>query len=427
MKKIIIQFNEANFDLITRYADNYNLKSLKKIITLASKGNTSSEDEYQNLEPWIQWYSFYSNKKFSDHKVFHLNGYKDKNQKIFLDELIEKDKKIGVFGSMNLPPNNKFNIYIPDPWSTVNADGSLSSKTVNYALKYLVNNNTKFKINLKSLFGLIFLFGFPSLKKISIFFKILLYFIKKDRSKLVAYFDYLFLAYSLRRIKKKKLDFSLIFLNGFAHIQHHYLLNSEFITKKKENPEWYISKYKDPIYDSLLVYNKMFETYFEKYSNYETWIITGLSQEPENSPKIYWRFNNHKKIFDNFFKFDYEIFPHMTRDFEIKVNDKKNLEFVINFLNHSSIRVLKNNQIHKAFGFINNNSSNSVFSSFVYNDEFSELELIFRNTNVNLNQRDLNFVAIKNSIHNQQGWVYTNVNKKDLSNIKIWDLSRLIV
>ena len=117
----------------------------------------------------------------------------------------------------------------------------------------------------------------------------------------------------------------------------------------------------------------------------------------------------------------------MTRDFEIKVNDKKNLEFVINFLSHSSIRVLKNNQIHKAFGFINNNSSNSVFSSFVYNDEFSELELIFRNTNVNLNQRDLNFVAIKNSIHNQQGWVYTNVNKKDLSNIKIWDLSRLIV
>ena len=215
MKKIIIQFNEANFDLITRYADNYNLKSLKKIITLASKGNTSSEDEYQNLEPWIQWYSFYSNKKFSDHKVFHLNGYKDKNQKIFLDELIEKDKKIGVFGSMNLPPNNKFNIYIPDPWSTVNTDSSLSSKTVNYALKYLVNNNTKFKINLRSLFGLIFLFGFPSLKKISIFFKILIYFIKKDRSKLVSYFYYLFFSYSLRRIKKKKTRF---FFNFFKRI-----------------------------------------------------------------------------------------------------------------------------------------------------------------------------------------------------------------
>ena len=96
-------------------------------------------------------------------------------------------------------------------------------------------------------------------------------------------------------------------------------------------------------------------------------------------------------------------------------------------MNHSSIRVHKTNRIHKAFGFVNNNSSNSVFSSFIYNDQFSELELIFKNTHVNLIQRDLNFVAIKNSIHNQQGWVYTNVNKKNLSNIKIWDLSKLIV
>ena len=137
---------------------------------------------------------------------------------------------------------------------------------------------------------------------------------------------------------------------------------------------------------------------------HETWIITGLSQQPENSPKIYWRFNKNKKIFDNFFKFDYEIYQHMTRDFEIKVNDVKYLENVKSFLNHSSIRVLKNNQIHKAFGYINNNSSNSIFSSFVYNDEFSELELIFENTCVNLNKSDLNFVAIKNSIHNQKGW-----------------------
>ena len=186
---------------------------------------------------------------------------------------------------MNLPPNNKFKIYIPDPWSISESDNSLSSKSVNYTLKYLVNNNTRLKINLRSLFGIIFILGFPSLKKINIFIKILINFLKKDRSKLAAYFDYLFLDYSLRRINKNKLDFSLIFLNGFAHIQHHYLLNSEFITKK-ENPEWYIPKDKDPIYDSLLIYDKMFETYFEQSTNYETWIITGLSQQPENSPKF---------------------------------------------------------------------------------------------------------------------------------------------
>ena len=34
---------------------------------------TSSEKNYENLEPWIQWVSFYTGKSYEEHKVFFLN------------------------------------------------------------------------------------------------------------------------------------------------------------------------------------------------------------------------------------------------------------------------------------------------------------------------------------------------------------------
>ena len=50
MSKYIIQFNEANFDLIEKYAKEYDLSGFKKIIKMPIYNETSSEKEYQNLE-----------------------------------------------------------------------------------------------------------------------------------------------------------------------------------------------------------------------------------------------------------------------------------------------------------------------------------------------------------------------------------------
>ena len=66
MSKFIIQFNEANFDLIDRYCLEYDLKHIKNYLKSNDKVETYAEDKYENLEPWIQWYSFYTNKSFQD-------------------------------------------------------------------------------------------------------------------------------------------------------------------------------------------------------------------------------------------------------------------------------------------------------------------------------------------------------------------------
>ena len=70
-KLIFIQLNEINFELLKDYSNKYNFKFfnsqfLEKLI------KTKSENEYQLLEPWIQWVSIYTGLEANEHKIFRL-------------------------------------------------------------------------------------------------------------------------------------------------------------------------------------------------------------------------------------------------------------------------------------------------------------------------------------------------------------------
>ena len=69
-KLLIIQVNEVNFDLVKLYSEKYNLLNFKHVINNFKFVETSSEKNYENLEPWIQWVSFYTGKNYENHKVF---------------------------------------------------------------------------------------------------------------------------------------------------------------------------------------------------------------------------------------------------------------------------------------------------------------------------------------------------------------------
>ena len=159
-RKIILQFNEANFDLIKLYTEKYNLPALKKILSFPISSETTSELEYKNLEPWIQWYSFYTGLSYKKHKVFHLGDCLKHNHKTIFDKKF-KNRSIGIFGSMNLSPSDKFKIYIPDPWTESQSDSSFSSKMVSDAIKKVVNSNVKLKISIYQIVGLMYLIGIP--------------------------------------------------------------------------------------------------------------------------------------------------------------------------------------------------------------------------------------------------------------------------
>ena len=54
MSVVFIQLNEINFEIVKSYIkEGHKLQFLEKIINESI--NTVEEEEYQNLEPWIQW------------------------------------------------------------------------------------------------------------------------------------------------------------------------------------------------------------------------------------------------------------------------------------------------------------------------------------------------------------------------------------
>lgn len=424
MRKIIIQFNEANFDLIEKYSVKYNLKGFKKILKFKTIIKTSSEVDYNKLEPWIQWYSFYTSKSYEEHKIFHLGDSKNSKDKNFVDYISEK-KKVGCFGSMNLPFNEKFLIYISDPWSRNKNDNSISSKLVYKAVEQVVNSNNSFKISFSSLFGILLLIGFPkNFKEILKIFNTFFAFIKKDRASLVGLFDFYFFNYSLRRILKNDLDFSLIFLNGLAHIQHRFMMESEFINKP--NIEKNIKGInEDKILTVLRIYDECFKKFLDIYENkIEVWFITALTQKVYNKKKIYWRFKDHKKILNNFFDFTFSVDALMTRDFKISCENQNNFNKICDFLKNAKVFSSHNQFLSYAFSHIDKINNTTVFSTLAIDEEDNDLMIAWNDIRINIKDQ-LEFVALKNGEHSQEGWAFSNryCNKK---NTAIWELNKFL-
>ena len=117
--------------------------------------------------------------------------------------------------------------------------------------------------------------------------------------------------------QREDLHFSHLFLNGIAHIQHHYLLNSKLNTSNKiKNPEWYIDKNEDPFFDILIYYDKIIKDYFLDKSR-EIVIATGLTQVPYDRLKFYYRLKNHNNFLNKINIQFKRVHPRMSRDFLI--------------------------------------------------------------------------------------------------------------
>ena len=61
--------------------------------------------------------------------------------------------------------------------------------------------------------------------------------------------------------EKKLPNFSSVFLNAGAHIQHHYFFNTKHIKNLPKNPKWYIDSSPDPIEYMLEVYDRIIGDY----------------------------------------------------------------------------------------------------------------------------------------------------------------------
>ena len=108
MNKIVfIQLNEINFDLVERYIEQgLSLPYFKVLVESYKSAHTISENAYDHLEPWIQWYSFYSGLSFKEHGVFRLgDSVSQKTDSNLFSELESEGFRIGAISPMNVVNN----------------------------------------------------------------------------------------------------------------------------------------------------------------------------------------------------------------------------------------------------------------------------------------------------------------------------------
>ena len=409
MRLILVELNEINFDFVKKYIDSgENLPGFQKII--GNLNTTSSEKDYKNLEPWIQWASLHLGKKFEEHGIFRLGDItKSSDQQIF-EKIEQAGYKVGAVSPMNTKNElNKPAYFIPDPWTQTKSDGSFLNKGLSEAISQAVNDNSSSKITFRSL---IFLF-FGFLRHVNFFKKIKLTLfafsaLKKPWRKAL-FLDMFLHEIHMSLFKKNKPDFSTVFFNAGAHIQHHYFFNSKFFDDSTHrNPNWYINNKIDPFKEMIICYDKILQELLN-IDNTEIIVATGLSQAPYKKVKFYYRLVNHKNFLSKCNIEFKDVFPRMTRDFLLTFENEKLANIA-----QKKLEAIKVNNDERLFGLIDNRGS-ELFITLTYPNEIKD------STYVSIGKRKINlkeetvFVAIKNGMHSEKGYTYFSENIRKFS------------
>jgi len=396
---ILYQFNELNFDIILNYIhEGADLPNLKKLLQNGFV-ETVSENEYRLLEPWIQWVSVYTGKKFNDHQIYRLGDCVNHDHKQIFEVIEQRGYSVGCLIPMNAKnslSNPKY--FIPDPWTKTPSDSSIWSRWISSSISQSVNDNSTGKINLTTYFKL-GISCFKILTTMSLFklaFKLPWALAKPWRKAI--FLDILLFEISKSLNKRFYPNFSTLFMNSAAHIQHHYMLASNVISipEEKRNPSWYIDRNEDPLLEVYKCYDK-FAQYILNDRKFNYLIATGLSQEPYVKPSYYYRLKNHseflKMIGINF----HSVKPRMTRDFEITFSNFEEQE--------KSYKILEGLKLkgEKIFGEIESRKL-SLFVSMDINSKIEPGEMI-DNSNINIGDNCV-FVAIKNGAHISKGYAF---------------------
>jgi len=418
MKKLIlISLNELNFEALGEYnLEKYpNLKFLIKNFKY-----TTSENEYHLLEPWIQWLTIYSGLSAKEHNVFRLGDVDSKKINNIFNKIENLGLKVGAIMPMNLSNDLKnAEFFIPDPWTISNTDGSYLSNLISSTLSKIVNNNATNKIGLNDLINLFLIFIiFFRFKNFFYYIELLVKAFKKKYLKAI-FLDLLLNDIFHKLNKKKKTNFSNIFFNGMAHIQHHYFFNSKINKSQIKNPAWYVGTKEDPFEDMLKYYDLILSDYIGGKIKYI--IATGLTQKLYDRKKYYYRIKNYK-IFLNQFSIKFKkILPRMSRDFLIEFNSKEEAAKAEKILN--KIRVTNDELLFNEI----DNRGDTLFLTLTYpNEIFKETSITDGSIKINNFYYNVNLVAIKNGMHDQKGFISTNSGINFENNLNIKNISKKI-
>jgi hypothetical protein len=401
---ILLELNEINFDVVEKYlAKNPTMfPSLKRLLEGASI-RTSCEKRYEELEPWIQWVSVHTSKTYAEHGVFRLGDIVGSGVPQIFEQVEQEGCRVGVVSAMNA--ENRLHdpaYFIPDPWTRTPTDPSWWSRSLSQAISQAVNDNAQARITARSAFQLLCCsLRFARVKHYRRYISLAAASWRKPWLKALA-LDLLLHDVHWAMFGRKRPNFSTLFLNTGAHIQHHYFFNAAPFRggSSIKNPPWYVAEDHDPLADVLGLYDIIVGEYLSL-ADTELVLATGLAQKPYDRVKFYYRLNSHARFLHEIGVRFRGVFPRMTRDFLVEFGSEEEARTAQNLL--ASVRV--GDDDIPLFGEIDNRGE-SLFVTLTYPHEITTSTFYRVGGGKHPLSPEVSFVAVKNGMHQEEGFAF---------------------
>lgn len=401
MKKLIFwEMNEINFDFVSYYIGQGKLPNWKKFIEAHGIYKTLSEKKYEELEPWIQWPTVRTGLDYAEHHVFRLGDMEASGIKQHWEILEERGLTVAAVSPINGANRTKNSpFWIPDPWVNTPISGDGFAHRIAKAVRQAVNDNAQEKLSVKTALAVIEgLLIKTQLGSWKTYWKGIAGALKKQHWSKAIVLDRLLADVFISLWKKHQPDFSVLFLNAGAHIQHHYMCSSLAYTGTAKNPSWYVPAGADPLLEILELYDAILGE-LAALPNTRLMISVGLKQVPYEKITYYWRLKDHSRFLQKIGISNARVQPRMTRDFLVEFETTEAASAAESKLK----KIVSRNGI-QIFGEVDNRGKD-IFVTLTYPDEIdNNFSIYVDGQEVARFKDDVVFVAIKNGHHDTAGY-----------------------
>lgn len=399
---ILFGMNEINIDYMRHYIERGEMPALTRLLNQSRLINTTSEKLYRELEPWIQWVSVQTGKNFSEHGIFRLGDVTDQDH-IQIWEYLESEYGVRVAA---LSPMNAANraenpvFFIPDPWTDTKVTGDWLMKGIAGAVANAVNENATGRMKITAyLFVLFGLVRYSLLPRHVHLVAQILRSVKTHYQRAIL-LDQLLTDMFIHEWKKGRPGFASLFLNGTAHIQHHYMFNAAPYKGPNRNPDWYMPAGRDPVRDGYRNYDDLLARLMALPRKPRILVATGLHQTPVETPVYYWRLKNHSEFLQAVGIEHATVRTRMSRDFLILFETAEQVDAAAAILESC---VDKNGK--RLFDEIEKRPL-SLFTTLTYPDNIDAgFTVTFKGGMLRNFDDMVGFVAIKNGEHDGEGYL----------------------
>ena len=396
---LVLELNEVNFEQVQYYIGQGRLPAFKSFLERHGYAQTTSEAEYEQLEPWIQWVTAHTGLTLKEHGVFRLGDIVNTDIPQIWERLEGLGHKVGAVSPMNA----KYRLahpafFVPDPWTRTDLVGAPSLRRLYDAIAELVNENASSRPSARALLNLAIGSLLYSRPKNWIRYLGLVLSARSRPWARALFLDLLLSDVFVRSVRKTKPDFSTIFLNAAAHIQHHYMYSSPSYEGDVTNPDWYLPAGADPLFDVYKLYDDILGDIQESLPGARLMLATGLHQDPHGSLTFYWRLRSHDAFLRGLGLEFVRVEPRMSRDFLLVCRDDKEAETAAKLMNATRT------SDGKALFDVDNRGSD-LFVMLIRDEDIAN-DLIFTCGNRDMGplKAHVAFVAIKNGQHNGVGY-----------------------